>query len=118
MLPLLDISDPLTNAVNKLKDAAMNIGTPVILFAGVIVCMLCILVGLFLMKKSMKAAASSWGIALVAIIVSVAWTVIKTIAQNTGNEAKNSDWNTLPIWAVLVVVLLFVSMKNRKNVNE
>ncbi|RIN27715.1 hypothetical protein [Staphylococcus succinus] len=114
MNQFLDIEDPLVNAVKKLTNSALNVGTPVILLSGLIVCIICITIGLFLLKSSVKKAGASWGIAALAIIVSVAWTVIKSIAKSTGESAQSTDWDSLPMLALVPV--LYLAIKAKKNI--
>ncbi len=116
MHQFLDIEDPLVKAVKKVTRSLLNIGTPVILLSGLAVCIICIVIGLFLLKSSVKKAGASWGIAALAIIVSVAWTVIKSIAKSTGESAQDTDWSSLPILAVVPVV--YLALKTKKNIKE
>lgn len=116
MNQFLAIEDPLVNAVNKLKSSILNVGTPIILLSGLVVCVICIVIGLFLLKSSVKKAAASWGIAALAIVVSFGWTVIKSIAQSTGESAKGTDWNSLPMLAVVPVV--YLALQAKKKIKE
>lgn len=107
-LPLLTIgalADPIKNFFNNAKDEILDIGGPAIIFFGLLVLIICIIVGLFRMNKSMKQACVSWGIGAVAIVVSVAWVVIKNIFQDVGENAKDQDWTNAIQFAALIPVM-------------
>lgn len=115
-LPLLTIgalSDPIKNFFNNLKDEVFDAGGPAILFFGSLILIICIIIGLFRMNKSLKQACISWGIGAVAIIVSIAWVAFRNIFQDIGEGAKDEDWTNAIQFAALIPVM-YASYKYKK----
>lgn len=113
LLTIGGLADPLKNMFKNAKDEVLDVGGPAIIFFGMLVLVICIIVGLFRMNKSMKQACVSWGIGAVAIIVSVAWVAIKNIFQDVGEGAKDQDWTNAIQFAALIPVM-YASFKYKQ----
>lgn len=101
-----DLTSPFKKVLHKIKEFVLSVGGETILTVGTIVFVITFIVGLFLMRKSLKQASASWAISGLAVVVSVGWIVIKNIFQDVGDSAKDEDWTSTIQFAMLVPTIL------------
>lgn len=112
------IVQPFINAVNKANGFIMEAGTPVILLAGLTMCIVFVILGIFTLKKSVKGAIALWAIAGIAVIVSGGWIGVKALFEDVGQEAKETDWSSSVALVSIIPVLLASTVYKIKNINK
>ncbi|MEX2935968.1 hypothetical protein [Staphylococcus saprophyticus] len=113
LLTIGDLADPIKNFFNNLKDQALDAGGPVIIFFGLIIFMICFIVGLIRLHKSPKTAFVAWGIGAIAIIASIGWVAFRNIFEDVGEGAKDEDWTNAMQFAALIPAM-YASYKYKK----
>lgn len=116
VLTIGDLADPIKNFLNNLKDQLLDVGNPLILLIGLVMCIIFIAIGIVSLKKSPKVAFGSWGLAALAIVVSIAWIVIKNVFTEVGEGAKDEDWTSaIQFLALIPTALVAYKYKSKKE---
>ena len=116
ILTIGDLSDPIKNFLNNMKDQLLDVGNPLILLVSLVMCIVFVAIGLVALKKSPKVAFGSWGLAALAIVVGIAWIVIKNVFTEVGEGAKDEDWTSaIQFLALIPTVLVAYKYKNKQS---
>lgn len=117
LLTIGGLADPIKNFLNNAKDEVLDAGGPLIILAGVIMFILFMVVGLFALKKSPKAAFVSWGFGAIAIIASVMWVVFRNIFTDVGEAGRDDEWTNAIQFAALIPTM-YAAYKYKKVQNK
>lgn len=116
VLTIGDLADPIKNFLNNLKDQILDVGNPLILLVGVVMMILFIVIGIVALKKSPKVAFGAWGLAALAVVISIGWVVIKNIFTEVGEGAKDEDWTSaIQFLALIPTALVAYKYKSKKE---
>lgn len=103
-----DLADPFNNAFDKVKDFFFDVGGGAIIAVAAGVFVMFMIIGLAVMKKSLKAAAGAWGTGGLALVVGVGWVAIRNIFQDVGDGAKEEDWtNAIGFLAMIPTMIAY-----------